>query len=62
MEVWLSIDNGPFALWTTVPSTATGYFYPQATSGERAFDFKVRYRNGATVGPYSNVYQVNITL
>ncbi len=62
MEVWVSIDSGAFALLATVSSNAPGYFYPLATDNERRFDFKVRYRNGATVGPFSNVYQVNITV
>lgn len=62
MEVWLSTDSGPFGLWTTVSSGDPGYFYPLATNNERRFDFKVRYRNGATAGPFSNVYQINITV
>lgn len=62
MEVWLSTDGGPFTLWSTVSSDAPGYFYPLASNNERLFEFKVRYRNGATVGPFSNVYQINITI
>ena len=61
LEVWLSTEGGPFALWSTVSSAAPGYFYPLATNNERLFEFKVRYRNGATVGPFSNVYQISIT-
>jgi hypothetical protein len=62
MEVWLSTDGGAFTLWATVSSDAPGYYYPLAADNERTFDFKVRYRNGATVGPFSNVYQINITV
>lgn len=61
MEVWLSTEGGPFVLWSTVSSNAPGYFYPLATNNERVFEFKVRYRNNATVGPFSNVYQISIT-
>ncbi len=62
MEVWLSTDSNPFVLWSTVSSAAPGYFYPLASNTERLFEFKVRYRNGATIGPFSNVYQINITI
>lgn len=62
MEVWLSIDNGAFALLATVPSDYPGYYYPMATDSERRFDFKARYRIGTTVGPFSNVYLINITV
>jgi hypothetical protein len=31
-----------------------------AANNETTFDFKVRYCNGAAVGPFSNVYQINI--
>jgi hypothetical protein len=60
MEVWLSLNNGPFVQHATVSSGDPGYYYPMAANNETTFDFKVRYRNGATVGPFSNVYQINI--
>jgi hypothetical protein len=60
MEVWLSINGGPFELRDTIGSDAPGYYINNAADSEMMFDFKVRYRNGATVGPFSNVYQINI--
>ncbi len=60
MEVWLSINNGAFELRDTIGSDAPGYYINEAANNETSFDFKVRYRNGATVGPFSNVYQINI--
>ena len=60
MEVWLSLNNGPFVLHATVSSGDPGYYYPLAANNETTFDFKVRYRNGATVGPFSNVYRIDI--
>lgn len=62
MEVWLSINNGAFELRDTIGSDAPGYYINEAANNETSFDFKVRYRNGATVGPFSNVYQINIQI
>ncbi len=60
MEVWLSINNGPFYHHYTVPSGDPGYYYENAADSETTFDFKVRYTNGTTVGPFSNVYRIDI--
>ena len=60
MEVWVSLDNWDFNLLTTVASNDPGYYYALAAYGETLFRFKVRYRNGATVGPFSNEYSINI--
>jgi hypothetical protein len=60
MEVWLSRNGGPFVQQATAPSEDPGYFYPEATESEGTYDFKVRYANGETVGPFSNVYQIMI--
>ncbi len=60
MEVWLSINNGPFTHVYTVPSSDPGYYFADAANSETTFDFKVRYSNGAEVGPFSNVYRIDI--
>ena len=60
MEVWLSINNGPFLEQYIVPSGDPGYYFPNAANTETTFDFKVRYRNEETVGPFSNVYRIDI--
>lgn len=60
IEIWQSINNGPFELRDTVTSEEVSHYYPMAANNETTFDFKVRYRNGATVGPFSNVYRIDI--
>ncbi|HEY9175021.1 MAG TPA: hypothetical protein VI136_22255 [Verrucomicrobiae bacterium] len=59
IEFWAR--TGPdFALVATVGSDAPGYYYASACETETTFEIKVRYRNGATVGPFSNVYVVDV--
>lgn len=60
IEIWQSINNEPFELRDTVTSDEVSHYYPMAADNETTFDFKVRYRNGATVGPFSNVYRIDI--
>jgi len=60
LEVWLSVDYGAYALVVTLASTESGYYYPLATNTELPHTFKVRYRNGATVGPFSNEYLLDV--
>jgi hypothetical protein len=60
IEVWVSVNGDAYYQMDTVASDVNSYYYPRASSGESSFAFKVRYRNGTTVGPFSNVYQINI--
>ena len=61
IEVWKSLNAGAYSLLATVASTATGYYYPLACDvNGGTFDFKTRYKNGPTIGPFSNVYRVDI--
>jgi hypothetical protein len=60
MEVWVSRDAGAFVLLATVDSFNSYFLYEHATENEASFDFKLRYVNGATVGPFSNVMHVNV--
>lgn len=62
LEVWKSLNGGAYTLLATVASTATGYYYALACGlSGGTFDFKARYKNGATLGPYSNVLRVDVT-
>ena len=61
IEMWLSLNSGAYVLLGTVASTATNYYHANAcdlNGGD--FNFKARYKNGATLGPYSNVAHVYI--
>ena len=62
LEIWKSLNGGAYLLLATVASTATSYYYALACNNVSGgtFDFKVRYRDGATLGPYSNVFRVDI--
>jgi hypothetical protein len=61
IEVWKSLNGGAYALLATVASTATGYYYALACDiNGGTFDFKARYVNGGTIGPFSNIYRVDI--
>ena len=61
IEMWLSLNSGAYVLLGTVASTATNYYHANAcdlNGGD--FNFKARYKNGATLGPFSNVKHVFI--
>jgi hypothetical protein len=61
LEVWLSVNLGAYALLATIASTATSYAHTEACDlNGGTFDFKLRYQNGATLGPYSNVLRVDV--
>ena len=61
IELWKSLNGGAYALLATVASTATGYYYALACDiNGGTFDFKTRYVNGGTVGPFSNVRRVDV--
>lgn len=61
IEMWLSLDGGGYVLLGTVSSSATSYYHANAcdlNGGD--FNFKARYKNGGTLGPFSNVKHVFI--
>ena len=61
IEVWKSLNGGAYSLLATVASTATGYYYALACDiNGGTFDFKTRYKNGATLGPFSNIFRVDV--
>ncbi|MGC3956627.1 MAG: hypothetical protein QM813_01225 [Verrucomicrobiota bacterium] len=62
MEVWLSLNGAPFSVYYVTPSNDPGWYYAAAANTPATFDFKVRYTDSNTgvVGPFSNVYQINI--
>ena len=61
LELWKRLNGGAYTLLVTVASTATGYYYALACdSNGGTFDFKTRYKNGATLGPFSNVLRVDV--
>ena len=61
LELWKSLNGAAYGLLVTVASTATGYYYALACGNiGGTFDFKTRYQNGATLGPFSNVLRVDV--
>ena len=60
MEIWISRDGGAFELYTTMDSFNGSFYYSHATENEAAFDFKMRYVDGAITGPFSNVLHVEV--
>ncbi len=57
IEIWLSLNLGEYALMDTVPSTDTHWVHTFNFLGEDQYDVMVRYRDGGTVGPWSNVLE-----
>ena len=62
LEVWFNIDHGADTLLVTLASTETGYYYAEATNTEHSYYFKVRYRNGETLGPFSAEYLIEVVV
>ena len=60
LEVWVSRDGGEFVMVAAVDSFNSYFLYDHATENEASFDFKLRYVNGSVVGPFSNVYVVDV--
>jgi hypothetical protein len=60
VEIWASRDGGVFVLIATKGSSDSSFYYSHATENEAGFDFKVRYVNGATIGPFSNVLHLEV--
>ena len=62
IELWQSLNGGGYTLLVTGPSNGAGYYYALACDiNGGTFDFKTRYKNGATLGPFSNVLRVDIS-
>ncbi len=57
IEIWLNLNLGEYALMDTVPSTDTHWVHTFDFLGEDQYDVMVRYRDGGTVGPWSNVLE-----
>jgi len=61
IELWKSLNGGAYVLLVAGGSTATAYYYALACDiNGGTFDFKARYKNGATLGPFSNVLRVDV--
>ena len=62
IELWQSLNGGGYTLLVTGPSNGAGYYYALACDiNGGTFDFKTRYKNGATLGPFSNVLRVDVS-
>lgn len=62
LEVWQRVFSGADFLLDTVASNAGYYYQALACTNETTFYFKVRYRNGATVGPFSAAYRIDVNV
>ena len=61
IEVWKSVNGGAYALLVGGGSTASAYYWALACDiNGGSFDFKARYKNGATLGPFSNVLHLDV--
>jgi hypothetical protein len=60
IELWVSFDFGAYNLLDTVGSAEPSYYISMASNNEKIFDFKMRYRNGGIIGPFSNEYRVDV--
>ena len=62
IEVWKSVNAGAYTLLVGMPSNGVSYYYALACDiNGAAFDFKARYKNGATLGPFSNVWHLDVS-
>jgi len=62
IELWKSLNGGAYTLLVSGGSAATAYYYALACDiNGGTFDFKTRYKNGATLGPFSNVLRVDVS-
>ena len=62
LEVFASLNGGDYGLVDSVPSNTSGYTWESACESEALLEFQVRYRDGITFGPFSNVYAVEVQL
>ena len=62
IELWTSLNGRAYTLLVAMPSNGVSYYYALACDiNGGTFDFKTRYKNGATLGPFSNVLRVDIS-
>ena len=61
IEVWANPDSGGYLLLGTVASSAVTFYDAMASDSECSFDFKLRYVNGGTLGPFSNVLHLDVS-
>ncbi len=61
IEFWASRDGGEFEVLISVDSASGFFAYDNLCETMATFDFKARYVNGDTVGPFSNVLHLEIT-
>jgi hypothetical protein len=62
MEIWISPNLSDYSLRATVPSNNNHYVIAEVVEGDADFWFKIRYRNGAAVGPFSDVFHIGISI
>jgi hypothetical protein len=60
IEVWRRVNIEPEALIATVPSSHVSFYDSTVVREEAEVTYKVRYRNGATFGPFSNEFVVDV--
>jgi hypothetical protein len=63
LEVWLAKASGGYVyslLATIASSTGGDFVQTNASSATDTFRYKMRYKNGSVLGPFSNVYSVDI--
>jgi len=58
LEVWGNINGGGFVLWGVVETIYSDFTQRNATTEDVLIEVKLRYVNGAIVGPFSPVYQI----
>jgi len=54
LEIWANVNTAGYQQLATVPSNTTSIVSPNATNVPIFVRVKLRYRNGSTVGPFSN--------
>jgi len=54
LEIWANVNTTGYQQLATVPSNTTSIISPNATPVPIFVRVKSRYRNGSTVGPFSN--------
>ena len=58
-EVWCQWGTSD-ELVATVPGSDRVCYLSHVTMGEQTYFYRVRYRDGDVIGPFSNVYQVDV--
>jgi hypothetical protein len=60
MEVWRRLYTGALVFLGAVPSNYGWFYDPVATENEATFYYQLRYRNGATLGPFGAPFRVDV--